>query len=220
MKMLLEIGKAVSIYPKSLRAFSLIELMVVIALIGGIIAIAIPTLGVIFGADVKEELNKIIGLMNEVYDRAAILGKTHRIVFDISNNQYWVEEKSLEAGEFAPELGYDEDFGEDKKGLFEEEKALRPQFEKVKGEWADKFKLKSSVSIYGVWVEGIKEALREGFCVIYFFPGGYTQSAFVSLSKKDEDKPEIYLALTPLTGEITTGPGEPKIDDLIENISE
>lgn len=206
-----------------ISGFSLLELMVVVVLIGGLILIAIPSLRALTSLDIKKEITKIAGLASEVYDRAAIMGKTHRIVFDMDEQKYWVEEKEGEIGDINPELGYEELMKEQiKKNLLKDEKdKFMPSFKAAEGSLGEKQDLPANVVIHGVWTEQMSEVARKGQASIYFFSDGYTQSSFVSLALKGEDvENAFYLSLSPLTGKAFINVGEPEISDLTGKESE
>lgn len=206
---------------RRIPGFSLLELMVVVAIIGGLILIAVPSLRALGGLDLKKEIMKIAGLTNEVYDRASILGKTHRVVFDLDEHKYWVEEKEGDVvGEINPELGYDELMRERiKKNREQEAQKDRfvPSFKAVEGSLGEKQSLPENVVIFGVWTDQMQEVCRKGQASIYFFSDGYTQSSFVSLSLKGEDvESAFYLSLSPLTGKAEINVGEPETSELSE----
>jgi prepilin-type N-terminal cleavage/methylation domain-containing protein len=207
------------------HGFTLLELMVVIVLIGGLIFIAVPSLRVLGGLDLKNEITKIAGLSSEVYALAAISGKTHRIVFDLENQAFWVEEKQGDAGVIAPELGY-EDLMKERIELKTKEEDLvdkfLPNFKPVDGPLGQKYELKKDLELRGAWTEQMDEVARSGQVAIYFFTGGYTQVAFVSLGIKGEedDNSTMHLSLHPLTGEAEINYGEPDLGELLVAESE
>ncbi len=211
-----------SIAPAS-RGFSLLELMVVIVLLGILMVIAIPSIRSLSGTNLKNEVIRISGLMSETYARAAISGLTHRINFDLENQNYWVEEKVGNAGTVSPDLGYEELMRERVKMVTSEEEKDKlseflPKFQAVPGILGEKHTLDSSLVIYGAWTEHMEEVARSGIISIYFFSGGYTQVAFISLAKKDQEEDSaMYLALSPLTGNVEINFGEPEINDLLDN---
>lgn len=206
--------------------FSLLELMVVVVLLGGLIAIVIPSIRSLSSLDLKNEITRIAGLSSEVYALSAISGKTHRIVFDLDTQKYWVEEKVGDAGEIRPELGYEELMKvqiEKNASAKETEAANRflPSFKEVEGRLGEKYTLSGDMIIHGAWTEQMTEVARTGQVSIYFFSGGYTQSAFVSLSiKGEEEESSIYMALSPLTGAVEINRGEPTISDLLSSEGE
>jgi prepilin-type N-terminal cleavage/methylation domain-containing protein len=212
--------------PQCLLGFSLLELMVVVVLLGGLMALVTPAIQALVGLDLKGEITKIGGLSNEVYSLAAISGKNHRIVFDIENNQYWVEEQVGDAGEIKPDLSYEELMEQRiKKGLDRKEdeaaNAFLPSFKEVEGPLGEKTTLPKDIVLFGVWAEGMKEVSRVGQVFIRFYTGGYAQASFVSLAiKGDEDNTAMYVSLDPLTAQITIKQGEPDIKDLRPEESE
>jgi len=198
--------------------FSLLELMVVIVLVGFMVVIAVVSLRSLIGLDLKNEITRIAGLTSEVYDLAAISGKTHRIVFDLDNGSYWVEEKVGEALEIKPELGYEELIKarlQEHKEESESGVEFLPEFKTASGVLGEKYELPTDTVIYGAWTEHMSEIARSGHVFIYFFSGGYTQVSFVSLAVKgNEEKSAIYLSLSPLTGAVKIDLGEPDINIL------
>jgi prepilin-type N-terminal cleavage/methylation domain-containing protein len=205
-------------FNQQVQGFSLIELMVVVALIAGLILIALPSLNALGGLDLKKEITKLAGFTSEVFSKALLSGKTHRIVFDLDDQKYWVEEKAGEVGEINPELGYEELMKERiKENLSDEEDNLAPKFKAVKGTFGEKQSLAHNVVFFGVWTEQMPEIARKGQAMIYFFSDGYTQSAFVSIAKKGDDVDgAFYLSLSPLTGKAYINIGEPDTNKLKE----
>ena len=211
--------------PKNrLAGFSLLELMVVVVLLAGLMAILIPTLNSIAGADVKNEIVRMAGLMRELYNHARISGITHRINIDLDNQNYWVEAKEGDAGIIAPELGYKELMEElitkGKEAQKNPEYQHVPQYKESK-DFGEKIQLGKNIVFYGAWTEDMPEVARTGIVYIYFFPKGYTQSAFVSIAQRgDEQDTAMYVALSPLTGAVSIDYSEPETKDLREEESD
>ena len=211
---------------KRVFGFSLLELMVVVVLLAGLLAIVIPAISSIAGSNVKSEATRFAGFCHEVYARAAILGITHRINIDLDNQTYWVEIKEGDAGTISPEIGYEELMKNFiAKGKEEAKKSFEyqyvPQYKEISGPLGEKNTLGKNIVFHGAWVEGMPEIARTGTVSIYFFSGGYTQASFVSLAQKgDEEDTAIYVALSPLTGDVSIDLGEPDIKNLGESESE
>lgn len=208
----------------TLRGFSLLELMVVVVLLAGLIAIIVPSLQAITGLDIKNEITRMAGLSSEVYALAAISGRTHRIVFDLDKRQYWVEEKTGDLGAISPELGYEELM---KSRLVKDEdkddpiNQFLPTFKAVDSTLGEKQSLPGDLVFHGAWTEQMTDISRAGQTSIYYFPGGYTQAAFVSLAiRGDEENSLMYISISPLTGAIKIDLGEPNISDLVTAESE
>ncbi len=184
-------------------------------------ALIIPAMSALVGADVKSEIIRMAGLCREVYARAAISGLTHRLTIDLDNQHYWVEVKEGDAGVIAPELGYEELLknlvNKDQK---EKEQSPEydyvPRYQNAEGELGEKQALSKNLVFYGVWTEHMSEASRSGIVSIYFF-ADHTQNAFISVAEKgDEEDSALYLALSPLTGAVSIDLGEPAINTLLE----
>ena len=73
------------------RGFTLLEIGVVLLLIGAMLAVAIPSVNALTGANMRRATGMLQGLMRDTYARAALSGNAHRIVFDIDTSTYWVE---------------------------------------------------------------------------------------------------------------------------------
>ncbi|MFH1810867.1 MAG: prepilin-type N-terminal cleavage/methylation domain-containing protein [Pseudomonadota bacterium] len=73
------------------QGFTLIELGIVIALIALTTAIAIPSFNALSAAGLRTSSSMLAGMIREAYARAAITGKTHRVVFDLDQGAFWLE---------------------------------------------------------------------------------------------------------------------------------
>src|SRR2546423_1613625 len=71
--------------------FTLIEVLVVVAIIALISAISIPTIGTYFQVSLNSATREIASTIKESFNSAVITGKIYRLVFDIKEQQYWVE---------------------------------------------------------------------------------------------------------------------------------
>lgn len=208
------------------RGFSLLELMVVMVLLGIMMTLMVVSIRSLAVTKIKEEVTRIAGLFSEVYAKAAISGITHRINFNLDENEYWVESRVAEAGDIAPDLGYEELMvtlraklkDADNKSKLEK---LLPQYKAIEGIMGEKYKLPKELALYGAWTDQMKDVARTGLVSIYFFSGGYTQSSFVSIAEKgDEKDSSIYIALSPLTAAVSTNYGEPTTASLLEGEGE
>jgi len=92
---------------KSLRGFSILEMVVVLALIGLIAAMVVPRVGLLDGVQLKASARNLSGTIRLTYATAVMKRTAHRIVFDLSEQTYRVEEQSGEewTGVADPMLG-------------------------------------------------------------------------------------------------------------------
>ncbi len=69
--------------PRPRRGFSLIELTVAMAVIAVMFAMVVYSLGSLTGAKAKESSTQLAGVIRNLYDTAALTGKTCRLVFQM-----------------------------------------------------------------------------------------------------------------------------------------
>ena len=76
---------------RSMRAFTLLELLIVLALIGFVYAVAMPSLTMRTGTQVANALGRLGQDVRSVYDLAILTNMPHRMVFNLFTGEYWVE---------------------------------------------------------------------------------------------------------------------------------
>ena len=74
-------------------AFTLVEMLVVLAIIGIIMAISVPFTAS-FGKSlrIKTATRAVEGIINVAKSNAVTFRKNYSVVFDVKNNQYWIED--------------------------------------------------------------------------------------------------------------------------------
>ena len=73
-------------------AFSLIEVIIVVALIAFIYTVALPQFGMRNQTETANKLNMIASDVRNAYDLAVLSKKTYRLVFIMATGEYWLEE--------------------------------------------------------------------------------------------------------------------------------
>jgi general secretion pathway protein H len=73
------------------RGFTLIEVIVVLAIIGLIMGLGVRGMRSLAKSDLRESSAHLSGAMRYLFDRASTTGKIHRLVIDMETNQYWAE---------------------------------------------------------------------------------------------------------------------------------
>jgi len=74
--------------------FTLVEIAMVIFIIGLMAAVIIPQIGVMGSVDLKSSARKMAGTIRMTYNTSVLTKIPHRMVFDLEEHSYWVEEKS------------------------------------------------------------------------------------------------------------------------------
>ena len=72
--------------------FSLIEVIIVMALIAFIYTVAMPQFNMRSGAETATKLNGIAGDIRGAFDLAVLTGKPYRLVIQFNSGDYWLEE--------------------------------------------------------------------------------------------------------------------------------
>jgi type II secretion system protein H len=71
--------------------FTLVELLIVIAVLGLMLALTIPKLGEIGEANLKRSARHLTGMVRFLRDHAQATKEVYRIKFDIQSGHYWAE---------------------------------------------------------------------------------------------------------------------------------
>jgi general secretion pathway protein H len=71
--------------------FTLIELIIVVAIVGLIMSLGVSGLRSLARSDLRASATNLAGAMRFLFDRASTTGKTHRLVLDIDAGRYWAE---------------------------------------------------------------------------------------------------------------------------------
>lgn len=200
------------------------------------LAVAVPSINAISGAELKKTTGMLQGLMRDTYARAALSGNTHRVVLDLEAGAFWVEATSGgvvmkrqklgltregaavldQVDERIEDIRSDTDDEEDQERL---KLYAHPTWTPVPFPGQDRVdevrpqRLPSEVWFKKVWVDHLEEPATGGQVAIHFFPGGYTQEAHITLSDDEEGERTFTLVTNPLTGEVYIEEREPPIPE-------
>jgi general secretion pathway protein H len=227
-------GGSMKRHTNNARAFTLLEIMIVIVLLSLLMAVAIPSLGALSGTRLKESASVLGGAVRDTFARTALSGKSARIVFDIDGNSWWVEEAQsvVRLKPFKVEKDREgrvvldaadkrvENVDADTKDAKEQSKLQLlspPAFQKVEGDFGQPQVLPSDVHFKSVWMEHLDERATKGQAALFFFPGGYAEEAHIVLTDDDRGERTITVVLQPLTGEVFLDNDEPRLPDLSED---
>lgn len=180
--------------------FSLVELLVVVALIGLIGMFVIPGISSAFKVSLNSATREIAGKVKETYNSTMMTKKVHRIVIDLKEQEFWVEigpsnllmetEESREKAKRAEKLGSIK--------VEEEQKKKESLFSLAKLITKRKVSLPRGVEIEDVATEQSPEPIKEGRALVHIFPHGIIEQTIIHL--KDNSNHKATLVLQPLVG--------------------
>lgn len=179
------------------RGFTLIEILVVIAVLAAIVGIGTPTIKNVLRTNLRSSAFQIASLSKFAYDSAVIRGRVHRIVFDFDKKTFQLQVSMSD--EMVVEQEEDQEaasgLSPDKK---EEEK---PQnFSDFPGEIGKKQKLASGVELDSVENLNTKKKYTQDIAYLYFFPQGATEDTIIRLSGQKNRTGFYSIRLNPLNG--------------------
>lgn len=133
------------------RGFTLIEILVVVAIIGILAGILVPRLPDVTASRLKSTARRLAGVITYLYERSAATQLVYRLTLDIDSNEFYV---SL--------LNKDN------------------QFEETTLDFARRARLPDNVRVESADIPA-QGVVWAGRAQIHFFPGGFTEQARVYL---------------------------------------
>lgn len=179
------------------RGFTLIEVMIVLAIMAGLIAVGAPRL-LKKDTNIKTTARQLTVLVKEIRNQAKLFNSTYRLVLRIEPGQesYWVERASgvalIDKEKLAEEM---EGKNKDKKP---EEGAPPPLFQIDKRVLKKERTLPSNLHFSQVETVNMSQPVTSGIAYIHFFPEGLMEASAIQISDK---KNTWTLVFNPLTGQ-------------------
>ena len=203
------------------RGFTLIELIVVIAIGSILIGSVTVAIGNIRTADLKSATGMMAGAMRYMYNLAVINNRPYRLVVDMDESVFWGEELQTDdpCSRFLPEGDPLADESDRKKeaeesGKDDEDQGPRglmsssgPGYQVAKDNLLSRRDLPRGILVTGVMTSNHEGPREEGKVAIHFFPGGYAERAYVWLGQEgdpdEEPETSVTLVLDSLMGRVT-----------------
>jgi len=204
---------------------SLVEIMVVIAIVGLMLGATVYGFRAIARSDLRGSASKLAGAIRYCFDRSITTGQYYRIVLDLDGNRYWAERSEdrmylARDKESSPGKGQAFDRAKYEKELDEVDQKEREAWGTAKGANAQiaatlepppkprrahfqAFKDASLPTValkrtrfFDVYTPRQREPYTSGRAYLYFFPDGHTERAYIHLQDGDAWYTLIVYALT------------------------
>ena len=187
----------------SYRGMTLVEMMVVLAIIVAITGMGFWSMGLMARSKLRDETLRFSGAVTYVYHQAALRNIVYRLVIDMDENEYWSEVAEGNVKLPSPDDdGFVNPFEDDDLSDEEMFKLHRPPvFESSEDTLLKKRKLEEPLRFAGVITEHNQEMIVEGKVTITFFPSGYAERAFLYLS---DGQGYYSISIDSLTGKVHT----------------
>jgi len=179
--------------------FTLVEILMVIALLALLATSVLPRVGSVFRVNVQSSVRRYAAMVRYAYDQSVLTGRVHRIILDMDKQSWGVE--VAEPGALPLDRSKQGVLAE---GIREDDRVTsEPSFKKVTGNLVDSFP--SGVQIVQVesWRLGKGKVATKGEIGIYAFPNGYIDESTVTLAESGKENGQRFTVTTqPLTGRI------------------
>jgi general secretion pathway protein H len=197
--------------------FTLIELMIVIAIVGILAAAAMPALNAVTGASARSAAGELSGAARHLFDTAALRHQTCRLALDLDGGEWWAEctqdrayvarEPSSASFREEDDAALEERFPDERDS--EKRRLLaRARFAQFRDRLAKRRALPGNAAFEEVWSEHQREPFSKGMAYVYFFPNGQAEAARIPIVDGDN----VYSVVTqPFTGRARVVVGKPKV---------
>jgi prepilin-type N-terminal cleavage/methylation domain-containing protein len=196
--------------------FTLIEISVAIFLAALLMGMSIPAIRSVTAAQLRRSAGMLAGMSREAYARAAISGKPHRLVMNLDDQTFHLEQASgyfVLASEKRKQLTEDElaaakapkearsSRDDDEEDRLRAQLAAGPQWSPVEDELGAPQKMPSDCGFDRVWVSHQSEAFVRGESHVHFWPSGRAETAIIRLTDDLEGSTRIItIKINGLTG--------------------
>ncbi len=196
------------------RGFTMIEMLIVLALVAVAMAIVVPSMSSLTGANLRSASREVNGAINESFSAASLSGKIHRLAVDLDKAQFRIEIQSSAAP--SKETTNTRKFDEKHEGQDEIADQVRQVvgdrvFEPISDDLGTWTKLTSGIDFISFWMEPMRQKMTKGIGYLYFYPDGYTHLALIALGEKRSSGNTLTLRVQSLTGEVSVEEGDSDI---------
>ena len=211
------------------RAFTLIEVMLVVALIAGMTAMVISGSGILTSTRLRAGATLIMSSVRSALTRANSMGRPVRLVFDFESGRILMEESRdlmlrVRSGDEGAKAGAQAATEVEKKAaeyareIIEGPRAPAASFAPVPGFAVDGEdpalgrELGPGIRYVQVQTEHDMEPRTEGRAYLYFWPGGGTERAAIQLTRAG-DSDGLTVLVSALTGRAKLARGRIELEE-------
>lgn len=214
---------------RSRLGFTLVEMLVVLALIAGMMAFGVSVIGSSTN-DMKDTSRNLVRIIKYIYNLAAVSSDYYRLVIDLDEQKYFVqispepffvikEGDEIEAMRIKNEMknNKDNDVTADEDEVQKQQANQVGAFVESEDELLEIFEVPKAIRIKSAFVLHQLEAIEEGKAYIYFFPKGLTEFAVIHIGDPNDDENVMTLIINPLTGRTEVREEEVDYEELLRN---
>lgn len=165
-----------------LRAgFTLIEILIVVALIGLIMSVAVPNATLALKVNLSNSSRELATTIRASYDEAILKGTVFRIGFDLEKKQYWVEQGDKDYLIRTPDQSEEEQKRLSRLTDAERKEKQKEPFVMARGITKEKKNLPKGVKFKDIVTAHTKGPTTGGVVYAHVFPHGFVEKLVIHL---------------------------------------
>jgi prepilin-type N-terminal cleavage/methylation domain-containing protein len=180
------------------QGFSLIEMLIVVALMAVIALVAAPSISSVLRISLNSATRELASVIKEAYNSAVVTGRVHRVAYDLRKQQYWVERGPATLLLDTTESKEREERRKRIAGSKADDKPPPSGFGIDKTITRSKKDLPRGVTFEDILTQQSPEPITEGVVYTHIFPHGLSEQTIIHLT--DTGKKRISLVIAPLVG--------------------
>ena len=179
------------------QGFTLIEVLVVIGIIGLVMSLAIPGIGLVMKANINNSSRELATVIRAAHDESILKGAVYRVAFDLDRSQYWVEIGDRDFLMRTTDQAETERKLNEKRNDEDKTKHQDP-FQLAQLVTKKKKTLALGVKFSDIFTSRSKDAIKGGIAYSFVFPFGFIEKTVIHL--KDDMDREVTLVVSSVTG--------------------
>jgi prepilin-type N-terminal cleavage/methylation domain-containing protein len=194
----------------SQSGFSLVEILIVIAIIALMGLVAVASISNIFRFSLNNSTRELASNIRSSANSSLITGRVYRLVYDLDEQQYWVEAGPPDFLLTAEDQERDRRIRNDNK---QEEKPTLFRLDRSINR--SKNDLPGGVRFIDVSTQQFREPITDGLAYTHFFPHGLTEQTLIRM--EDDQGNEVSLTISALLGKTRVITGHVERNEIFRN---